>query len=187
MIANGYVVEGRSNGRVELRREQDGTLVWSGSAGTEILPTDEHNAFKLVGLALGDGALVVPAGTRLTVFVPGDQPTVTITGGPEQDQLVGPQVSFTFTSDAPDATYTCDLDRARGDRSDLGDVPCTSSQPALRLGASRGHLRQLVHVVERPMRRAPGRPALIATGGSTRLLGLHTSLGEGPLSPTVVP
>ena len=128
LIANGYVVEGRSNGTVELRRELDGTLVWSGSAGTQILPTDEHNAFKLVGLAVGDGALVVPAGTRLTVFVPGDQATVTITGGPEQDQLVGPQVSFTFTSDAPDATYTCDLDGTTS--------PCTS--PVSYAGLSQG-------------------------------------------------
>jgi len=128
LIANGYVVEGRSNGTVELRRVQDGTLAWSGSAGTQILPIDEHNAFKLVGLAVGDGALVVPAGTRLAVFVPGTQATVAITSGPDQDQLAGRHVSFAFTSDAPDPAYTCTLDGVTS--------PCTSpvSYPHLTAG-----------------------------------------------------
>jgi outer membrane protein assembly factor BamB len=110
LFANGYVVEGRSNGTVELRREQDGALAWSGSAGTQIVPADEHNAGKLVGPAIGDGALAVPAGSRLSVFVPGDQPSLTITSGPRNHQVVGPRVRFTFTSSDLDAAYTCTLD-----------------------------------------------------------------------------
>lgn len=118
LIANGYVVEGRSDGTVELRREQDGTLAWSGSAGTEILPTDEHNAGKLIGLALGDGALAVPAGNRLTVFVPLGDAFVAITGGPGQQQVVGPDVTFTFSSNVANAEYACTLDGFAS--------PCTS-------------------------------------------------------------
>jgi outer membrane protein assembly factor BamB len=70
LIANGYVIEGHANGLVEARHIQDGELVWSGFAGDVLAPPDEHNAGTLTGLAEGDGALVVPAGSTLTVFVP---------------------------------------------------------------------------------------------------------------------
>lgn len=70
LIANGYVIEGRANGLVEARHVQNGELVWSGFAGDVLTPPDEHNALTLTGLAEGDGALVVPAGSTLTVFAP---------------------------------------------------------------------------------------------------------------------
>lgn len=128
LIANGYVVAGRSDGTVELRHEEDGTLAWSGTAGSTIEATDEHNAGKLVGLAVGDGALAVPAGTRLSVFVPAGDPSVTITSGPDQGQLVGPKVSFEFTSNVPNPDYSCTLDGAA--------ASCTS--PATYAGLQRG-------------------------------------------------
>jgi hypothetical protein len=126
LIANGYVVEGRSNGTVELRREQDGTLVWSGSAGAQILPADEHNAGKLVGMAVGDGSLAVPAGTELTVFVPAGDPFVTVTGGPGEQQVVGSHVTFTFSSNVTNAEYTCTRDGTA--------APCTSPVTYAQLG-----------------------------------------------------
>jgi hypothetical protein len=113
LIANGYVVEGRSNGTVELRHEQDGSLVWRGTAGSEILPADEHDATKVVGLAVGDGALAVPADSRLSVFVAGSAPRVTITGGPRNGQIVPAHVRFTFSSNVADPAYTCVLDGHR--------------------------------------------------------------------------
>lgn len=70
LIANGYVIEGRADGVVEARHLQNGELVWRGRAGAPLSAPDEHNAVTLTGLAQGDGALVVPAGSTLTVFTP---------------------------------------------------------------------------------------------------------------------
>jgi outer membrane protein assembly factor BamB len=117
LIANGYVVVGRGNGTIDLLREQDGTVVWSGSAGSTINPVDEHDAVSLVGLTIGDGALAVPAGTRLSVFVPAAQ-TLSITSGPRPGQHIGSATRFAFSSNVIDASFVCTLD---GHSS-----PCTS-------------------------------------------------------------
>jgi hypothetical protein len=42
--------------------------VWSGKAGSRIVGVDENNPVVLVGMAVGEGLLVVPAGTALTAF-----------------------------------------------------------------------------------------------------------------------
>lgn len=118
LIANGYVIEGRSDGTVDARELQDGRVVWSGRAGAGLTAPDEHNAFTLSGLAEGDGALVVPAGTTLTAFVPAGDTNVAITSGPAPDAVIGPTATFSFDSDVPNAQYTCTLD---GD-----SAPCTS-------------------------------------------------------------
>ncbi|HZC71698.1 MAG TPA: PQQ-binding-like beta-propeller repeat protein [Jatrophihabitans sp.] len=119
LIANGYVIEGRSGGTVEARYVQDGTLAWSGNIGTGLTAPDEHNATELVGLAEGDGALAVPAGSTLTIFKPAGNTDVTITSGPADGMIVGPgRATYTFTSQVANAQYTCTVD---------GDTtPCTS-------------------------------------------------------------
>lgn len=118
LIANGYVIEGRANGSVEARQVQDGRLAWSGQAGAALLSPDEHNATILTGLAEGDGALAVPAGSTLTVFVPTGDTTVTLTGGPAQGATIGSVATFRFTSGVRNAQYVCTLDGAT--------EPCTS-------------------------------------------------------------
>jgi outer membrane protein assembly factor BamB len=110
LIANGYVIEGLQNGTVEARLLQDGHLAWSGQAGARLAAPDEHNAGILTGLAQGDGALVVPAGSTLTVFVPAGDTTVRLTAGPAPASFVGPSVTFGFTSGVPNAPYACTLD-----------------------------------------------------------------------------
>jgi len=111
LIANGYVIEGSSDGRVEARYVQDGNLAWSGSVGAPLTDPDEHNAGKLVGLAEGDGALAVPAGSTLTVFAPAGNTDVLITGGPANGAIVGPKrVTYRFTSVVPNADYRCTID-----------------------------------------------------------------------------
>jgi outer membrane protein assembly factor BamB len=111
LIANGYVVEGRSDGTVEARQVQDGHLAWAGNVGTALTRPDEHNVSPpLTGLAEGDGALVVPAGATLTVFVPAGDTHVDITGGPEPLAVGGPEATFSFTSQVQNAEYVCTLD-----------------------------------------------------------------------------
>ncbi len=43
-------------------------MVSSGTAGSVILGPDEQNADVLIGMAIGGGLLVVPAGNQLTAF-----------------------------------------------------------------------------------------------------------------------
>lgn len=117
LIANGYVIEGRSDGTVEARHLQNGDLAWSGSAAAPLEGPDEHNAFPLTGLAEGDGALVVPAGSTLTVFVPAST-KVTITSGPDAGAVTGSTSSFSFGSAESAAHYVCTLDG--------NAAPCTS-------------------------------------------------------------
>lgn len=128
LIVNGYVIVGREDGTVELRDEHDGSLVWSGSAGNEILPIDEHNARTRVGMAVGDGALVVPAGELLTVFAPTDAPRAHITSGPADGDLTGPRVTFTFESSVEGAGFICYLD----------GVPTACTSPVAYAGLSEG-------------------------------------------------
>jgi outer membrane protein assembly factor BamB len=118
LIANGYVIEGRRSGTIEARQLQNGHLVWSGQAAAALAAPDEHNATILTGLAQGDGALAVPAGGTLTVFVPAGDTTVTLTDGPDPAGVVGSVATFSFTSGVRDAQYECTLD---------GETePCTS-------------------------------------------------------------
>jgi outer membrane protein assembly factor BamB len=119
LITNGYVIEGRSDGTVEARYVQDGMLAWSGNVGAPLVGPDEHNTVKLVGLAEGDGALVVPAGSTLTVFTPAGNTDVSITSGPGNNAVVGPGgATYSFTSQVPNAQYACILDGR--------SAPCTS-------------------------------------------------------------
>jgi hypothetical protein len=62
------VFEGSSDGMVYGVSARTGAQVWSGKAGSRIVGVDEQNAVVLVGMAVGDGLLVVPAGTALTAF-----------------------------------------------------------------------------------------------------------------------
>jgi outer membrane protein assembly factor BamB len=118
LIANGYVIEGLRNGTVEARLTQNGHLAWSGQAGADLAAPDEHNATILTGLAQGDGALVVPAGSTLTVFVPAGETTVTLTAGPAPAAFGGSAAKFRFTSGVRNAQYMCSLDGKT--------EPCTS-------------------------------------------------------------
>ncbi len=68
-IVDGSVVyAGSSNGTVYGVSATTGRQVWSGKAGWQIMPPDEHNTDVLIGMAAGGGLLVVPAGRWLTAF-----------------------------------------------------------------------------------------------------------------------
>ena len=62
------VYVGSSNGTVYAVSATSGHQLWSGKAGSQILPPDEQNADVLIGMAVGGGLLAVPAGRSLTAF-----------------------------------------------------------------------------------------------------------------------
>ena len=69
MVGRGQVQlapAGGGSGTVYGVPASTGKRIWSGSAGSQILGPDEQNADVLVGLAIGNGLLVVPAGRSLT-------------------------------------------------------------------------------------------------------------------------
>jgi outer membrane protein assembly factor BamB len=68
VVNGGVVFAGSSDGTVYGVSASSGAQVWSGTAGSAILPPDEQNADVLVGMAIGGGLLVVPAGNVLTAF-----------------------------------------------------------------------------------------------------------------------
>ncbi len=68
VVSGGVVFAGSSNGTVYGISASSGTKVWSGTAGAVILGPDEQNADVLVGMAIGGGLLVVPAGNALAAF-----------------------------------------------------------------------------------------------------------------------
>jgi outer membrane protein assembly factor BamB len=68
VVSNGVVYAGGSDGTVYGVSAATGEEVWSGKAGKSILGPDEHNADILVGLAIGENLLVVPAANKLTAF-----------------------------------------------------------------------------------------------------------------------
>jgi outer membrane protein assembly factor BamB len=68
VVSGSVVFEGSSNGTVYGVSARTGAQVWSGKAGSRIVGVDEQNPVVLVGMAVGDGLLVVPAGTALTAF-----------------------------------------------------------------------------------------------------------------------
>jgi outer membrane protein assembly factor BamB len=68
VVSGSVVFDGSRNGTVYGVSARTGAQVWSGKAGSRIVGVDEINPVVLVGMAVGDGLLVVPAGTALTAF-----------------------------------------------------------------------------------------------------------------------
>jgi outer membrane protein assembly factor BamB len=68
VVNGGVVFVGNSDGTVYGVSASSGTKVWAGTAGATIAGPDEQNADVLVGIAVGGGLLVVPAGNALTAF-----------------------------------------------------------------------------------------------------------------------
>jgi outer membrane protein assembly factor BamB len=68
VVSNGVVYEGSQDGTVYGVSASTGRQVWSGKAGPGILRPDEQNADVLVGMAIGGGLLVVPAGHQISAF-----------------------------------------------------------------------------------------------------------------------
>ncbi len=68
VVSGGVVFVGSSDGTVYGVSASSGTEVWAGTAGSTIAGPDEQNADVLVGMAVGGGLLVVPAGNALTAF-----------------------------------------------------------------------------------------------------------------------
>jgi outer membrane protein assembly factor BamB len=68
VVNGGVVFVGSSNGTVYGVSTSSGHPMWTGTAGSTILGPDEQNADVLVGMAVGGGLLVVPAGNELTAF-----------------------------------------------------------------------------------------------------------------------
>lgn len=68
VVSNGVVFVGSSTGVVYGVSASTGRRVWSGAAGSAILGPDEQDADVLIGMAIGNGVLVVPAGHQVTAF-----------------------------------------------------------------------------------------------------------------------
>ncbi|MGY0200542.1 outer membrane protein assembly factor BamB family protein [Leptothrix sp. BB-3] len=69
LMVNNIVFIGASDGTVHALDTTTGALLWTGSAGTGMSATDEHNvAVPYTGMGFGEGYLVVPAGAKLTVW-----------------------------------------------------------------------------------------------------------------------
>jgi outer membrane protein assembly factor BamB len=68
VVAGGAVYAGSSTGRVYAVSATTGKQIWTGVAGSVIDGPDEQNADVLVGMAVGGGLLVVPAGNALAAF-----------------------------------------------------------------------------------------------------------------------
>jgi outer membrane protein assembly factor BamB len=68
VVSGGVVYMGDSDGTVYGVSASSGKQVWSGVAGSTILAPDEQNADVLIGMAVGGGELVVPAGNQLSAF-----------------------------------------------------------------------------------------------------------------------
>lgn len=112
LIANGYVVAGRSDGSVDMRDLATGTLVWRGRVDSTMTLYEEGWGGPHQGMAQGDGILAVPAGSTLTVFEPVLDSRVTLTG-PAAGSVVTSAAQFAFTSAVRNAQYTCTVDGAR--------------------------------------------------------------------------
>lgn len=68
VVGGSTVFVGASSGTVYGVTASTGQQVWSGTAGSTIVGPDEQNADVLVGMAIGGGMLVVPAGNELSAF-----------------------------------------------------------------------------------------------------------------------
>lgn len=165
LTAGGVVIEGLADGTVEARRVEDGQLVWSGQAGAALSAPDEHGVEILTGLAQGDGALVVPAGTTLTVFEPAGDTTVTITAGPADGGFSGSSATFSFVSGVHHPRYVCSLDGAA--------APCVSPVQYDNLAAG-------AHTFSVSI-------AYATTGGATRAFTADTVAPSVQMNPFILP
>jgi outer membrane protein assembly factor BamB len=68
VVSGGTVFVGNRSGTVFGLSASSGQRVWTGKAGSVIYGPDEQNADVVIGMAVGDGLLVVPAGRVLTAF-----------------------------------------------------------------------------------------------------------------------
>ena len=68
VVSGSTVFVGNSAGTVYGLSAASGKRIWSGQAGSVIHGPDEQNADVLIGMAVGNGLLVVPAGRVLTAF-----------------------------------------------------------------------------------------------------------------------
>lgn len=68
VVSGGTVFVGNSTGTVFGVSAASGQRVWTGQAGSVIRGPDEQNADVVIGMSVGDGLLVVPAGRILTAF-----------------------------------------------------------------------------------------------------------------------
>ena len=68
VVGGSTVFVGSSDGTVYGVAAKTGKQVWSATAGPSIVGPDEQNADVLVGMAIGNGMLVVPAGNELTAY-----------------------------------------------------------------------------------------------------------------------
>ncbi|WP_245528096.1 outer membrane protein assembly factor BamB family protein [Cellulomonas gilvus] len=125
LIVNGYVVEGRADGTIDMRDVETGALVWRGKARGPIPQVIEGADAPLRGMAQGDGVLAVPAGSTLTVFEPAGDTTVRLEG-PAAGSSVGPGARFVFSSGVRHARYVCTVDGV--------DRECTSPWSPAGLG-----------------------------------------------------
>jgi outer membrane protein assembly factor BamB len=69
LLVDDAVVVGSGSGKVFIVDAATGVERWSGDAGAGILGPDEHNVSSpLTGLGVGEGYLVVPAGSQVTAW-----------------------------------------------------------------------------------------------------------------------
>lgn len=68
VVSGGVVFAGSSDGTVYGISARSGAQVWAGTAGSMILGPGELSAGVKVGMAVGGGLLVIPAGNVLTAF-----------------------------------------------------------------------------------------------------------------------
>ena len=68
VVSGSAVFVGSSNRTVYGLSAASGKPLWAGRAGSVIHGPDERNADVLIGMAVGNGLLVVPAGRVLTAF-----------------------------------------------------------------------------------------------------------------------
>lgn len=68
VVIGDVVYVGDTDGTVYGLSARTGDVVWSQRAGNQIVQPDEHDEDTLVGLAIGDGKLFVPAGRKLVAF-----------------------------------------------------------------------------------------------------------------------
>ncbi len=109
LVVNGYVLEGRRDGKVDMRDVRTGALVWRGKAPSTMRFIAEWAAPPRLGMAQGDGILAVPAGSTLTVFRPVSDPAVTITGA-ASGAIVNRDALYRFTSSEPHPQFVCSVD-----------------------------------------------------------------------------
>jgi outer membrane protein assembly factor BamB len=100
IVDGSLIFEGSASGEVYAVDAATGATAWSANAGAAISAPDEQNALPLTGLGVGEGTLVVPAGTKLVAYegantgsgTPADTVVPTVTGSPVSGQPSGADV-----------------------------------------------------------------------------------------------